>query len=675
MAQIKYSNQILNQKGNPAWYEDILSARPAAGYTGRMFIATDTFAFYRDNGASWDLVGGAGTGTITGTGVNGQLALWGGTSALTGSTGILYNSGTNKLTTSGYIITGGLSTQFLKADGSVDSTTYIGSGAIGTTVQGYNANTTIQGNTVTGTGSIVLNSSPTLITPAFTSVSVTGGTATMPTGNGTIAYTSALASYVPYTGATGSVTLGSNNITANSFIKGGGTSVQFLKADGSVDSSTYVTSASLSSYLPLIGGTLTGALTGTTASFTGLTLNGAISGNLTINTTNATASTSITTGSIVTAGGIGVTGAVWGGSFVKNGGLSTQFLKADGSVDSSTYLTTAAAGTAYVPYTGATGAVNLGTNTLASGAITVNSSSGIINSTNQGTTASYLSLVNTGGTTYLGRENSTGSGFGATAYSTILNSGGAYPLEFWVNGAKQMYLPSTGGLVVGTTINSGAITSSGVVQGLSINIPSTVFGTGTPSYQNIVQYGNTNTYASIQGGNINNTDFSTFLKFRTNSTASNTPIDALILSNTGAATFSNAILQSIGTNNFNTTSGSTLIGTSTDNGQAILQINGGVTMSALSASGQTYATTATLSKLYYHVFTGAAAQTLTMLSPLSNNFQYVIINNTAVTVTIAAAASTNIITLLNTSVASIVLAANARAIFIADGNNKYYQIL
>jgi hypothetical protein len=43
-----------------------------------------------------------------------------------------------------------------------------------------------------------------------------------------------------------------------------------LKADGSVDSSTYLTTASAAStYLPLIGGTLTGALIGTTASFSG----------------------------------------------------------------------------------------------------------------------------------------------------------------------------------------------------------------------------------------------------------------------------------------------------------------------------------------------------------------------------------------------------------------------
>jgi len=41
------------------------------------------------------------------------------------------------------------------------------------------------------------------------------------------------------------------NLTATSFIKSGGTSSQFLKADGSVDSSTY---------LPLSGGTITGTV-------------------------------------------------------------------------------------------------------------------------------------------------------------------------------------------------------------------------------------------------------------------------------------------------------------------------------------------------------------------------------------------------------------------------------
>lgn len=64
-------------------------------------------------------------------------------------------------------------------------------------------------------------------------------------------------------------TLGvSSNITANSFIKSGGLSTQFLKADGSVDANTYLTtSLAASTYLPLAGGTLTGALNGTTGTF------------------------------------------------------------------------------------------------------------------------------------------------------------------------------------------------------------------------------------------------------------------------------------------------------------------------------------------------------------------------------------------------------------------------
>jgi hypothetical protein len=45
-------------------------------------------------------------------------------------------------------------------------------------------------------------------------------------------------------------------------------------------------------------------------------------------------------------------------------GTSSQFLKADGSLDSTAYLPTATASSTYVPYTGATGAVNLGANNL-----------------------------------------------------------------------------------------------------------------------------------------------------------------------------------------------------------------------------------------------------------------------------------------------------------------------
>ena len=60
--------------------------------------------------------------------------------------------------------------------------------------------------------------------------------------------------YVPYVGATLDVNLGSNTITSGSFIRLGGTSSEFLKADGSVDSNTYVSTSYLSAaYVPYVG--------------------------------------------------------------------------------------------------------------------------------------------------------------------------------------------------------------------------------------------------------------------------------------------------------------------------------------------------------------------------------------------------------------------------------------
>lgn len=99
---------------------------------------------------------------------------------------------------------------------------------------------------------------------------------------------------VPYTGATGSVDLGVHTIRANSFIKQGGTSSQFLKADGSVDSNTYALSSALTNFVPYTGA----------------------SANVNLGANNITAN-----------------------SFIKVGGTSAQFLKANGTVDSNTYLT------------------------------------------------------------------------------------------------------------------------------------------------------------------------------------------------------------------------------------------------------------------------------------------------------------------------------------------------
>ena len=83
--------------------------------------------------------------------------------------------------------------------------------------------------------------------------------------------------------------------------------------------------------------------------------------------------TSPTSANALEVGGSGkFTSSVTASSLIKTGGTSSQFLKADGSVDSNTYLTTSVAASTYVPYTGATTGLDLGTNTLSAGNTKIN---------------------------------------------------------------------------------------------------------------------------------------------------------------------------------------------------------------------------------------------------------------------------------------------------------------
>jgi len=77
-------------------------------------------------------------------------------------------------------------------------------------------------------------------------------------GDGTLGTLPSVAGFVPYTGATADVDLGLNDLTANAIIKNGGTSSQFLKADGSVDTNSYITLLSLFALSPLSYSNTTG---------------------------------------------------------------------------------------------------------------------------------------------------------------------------------------------------------------------------------------------------------------------------------------------------------------------------------------------------------------------------------------------------------------------------------
>jgi hypothetical protein len=67
---------VLNQKGTPALYSDIFANRPAAGYQGRLFIATDTAAIYEDTGTAWTLIANvsSGAGTLQQVTTNGNTS-------------------------------------------------------------------------------------------------------------------------------------------------------------------------------------------------------------------------------------------------------------------------------------------------------------------------------------------------------------------------------------------------------------------------------------------------------------------------------------------------------------------------------------------------------------------------------------------------------------------------
>jgi hypothetical protein len=153
-------------------------------------------------------------------------------------------------------------------------------------------------------------------------------------------------------------------LSGTGFVKISGTTISY-------DNSTYLTtSAAASTYLALAGGTLTGALNGTSATFTGdLTISSAnprlyftdtdnnpdyfisnTDGTFTVyDVTNSTSRFTIgTTGNGTFGGNLTV------GQIIRSGGTSAQFLKADGSIDSSTYLTTGTASSTYLALAGGT---------------------------------------------------------------------------------------------------------------------------------------------------------------------------------------------------------------------------------------------------------------------------------------------------------------------------------
>jgi hypothetical protein len=182
------------------------------------------------------------------------------------SSGNITTGVNNTITSWGFIKSGGTSSQYLMADGSVS--TGLANAISGSLTSGYVPKATgvntlgnslmydngsqiaISGNLELTKGanrSIIIGSAPNYdwrIRTSENDLEIRMADAL-----------TALKFYYP----DGSATF-INSVTATSFVKTGGTSSQFLKANGSIDSNSYALSSALGNYLPLTGGTLSGTL-------------------------------------------------------------------------------------------------------------------------------------------------------------------------------------------------------------------------------------------------------------------------------------------------------------------------------------------------------------------------------------------------------------------------------
>jgi hypothetical protein len=224
---------ILNQRQTPAFYADTLANRPAAGFVGRIFVSTNTFAFYRDNGTGWDLIGGPGTGTITGSGTVGTVPLWNGASTIGDSSLIetLTEIQTSKLLrVNSFIIS---STEVITQKNSIAGDSVWFGMKNGSAVNRWN----IGANAVEAGANSGFNFNLWRYDDAGVN----------------------LGFVIRANRSSGNVDF-SNNITAAALIKSGGTSTEFLKADGSVDSNTYNTGSGVAGQVAFFSGT--NAITG-----------------------------------------------------------------------------------------------------------------------------------------------------------------------------------------------------------------------------------------------------------------------------------------------------------------------------------------------------------------------------------------------------------------------------
>jgi hypothetical protein len=252
---------------------------------------------------------------------------------------------------------------------------------------------------------------------------------------------------VPYTGATTNVNLGAFNLTAASIIKSGGTSSQFLKADGSVDSSVYITG--------ITSGNVTTALGFTPVPTTRtLTINGT--------TFDLSADRSWTIAAGITGSGVANQLTYWNGT---------------GSVTGSAGLT----------YNDSTGILGLTKNQNAATSISITNTNNNANSD-----ASLVTTSNSGNSSFgkmsTGRSYKIISGgdafiYNATGDLAIQNDIGGGKIKFASGNSStaHMTITSAGRLLLGTTTESTFLLDVSGTARVSGNLTITQIASGSNS--------------------------------------------------------------------------------------------------------------------------------------------------------------------------------------------------
>ena len=146
------------------------------------------------------------------------------------------------------------------------------------------------------------------------------------------------------------------------------------------------------------------------------------------------------------------------------------------------------------------------------------------------------------------RQTFTSSSANGRTYSIGSNfvvGNGEFSIYDDTSGVERFKIASTGAATFSSSIAATSATFSSTVTN---NVYSTPGSTANPFFNDVFLLGATNSYSKIQWGNEFNSTYGTYLRFIVNGSSNfNTPITALTLFPSGAATFTGSVSKASGT--------------------------------------------------------------------------------------------------------------------------------